>query len=59
MQPQAAAGTYNFNLPITAGTTNQPLISKGGGIFERSAKSIPLTPEVKAHVDTIWQQLGL
>lgn len=28
--PQAAAGTYNFNLPITAGTSGQPLLSGGG-----------------------------
>lgn len=31
IQPQAAAGTYNFNLPISAGTSGQPLVSKGGG----------------------------
>lgn len=29
--PQAAAGTYNFNLPTTAGTSGTPLISAGGG----------------------------
>lgn len=29
--PQAASGTYNFNLPTTAGTSGQPLISAGGG----------------------------
>ncbi len=29
--PQAAAGTYNFNLPITAGTAGQVLTSQGGG----------------------------
>lgn len=29
--PQAAAGTYNFNLPTTAGTTGQVLASGGGG----------------------------
>lgn len=29
--PQAAAGTYNFNLPISAGTAGQPLLSGGGG----------------------------
>lgn len=28
---QAAAGTYNFNWPITAGTSGQPLLSGGGG----------------------------
>lgn len=27
----ASAGTWNFNLPVTAGTINQPLISQGGG----------------------------
>lgn len=31
IKPQAAAGTYNFNLPTTAGTANQPLLSQGGG----------------------------
>jgi len=29
--PQAAAGTYNFNLPTAAGTAGQPLLSGGGG----------------------------
>lgn len=29
--PQAAAGTYNFNLPTAAGTTGAPLLSQGGG----------------------------
>ena len=28
---QAAAGTYNFNLPTGAGTAGQPLLSGGGG----------------------------
>lgn len=31
VNPQAAAGTYNFNLPITSGTANQFLVSGGGG----------------------------
>lgn len=30
-QVQAAAGTYNFNLPITAGSAGQVLRSQGGG----------------------------
>lgn len=30
IQPQAAAGTYNFNLPTGAGTAGQPLLSGGG-----------------------------
>lgn len=31
VQPQAAAGTYNLNLPTGAGTSGQPLLSGGGG----------------------------
>lgn len=31
IQPQAAAGTYNFNLPTTAGTSGQLLTSGAGG----------------------------
>ena len=31
IKPQAAAGTYNFNLPITAGSAGQVLTSQGGG----------------------------
>lgn len=38
-----------FDLPrSTWADYDAKLISKGGGIFERAAKSIPLTPEVKA-----------
>ena len=37
-----------FNLPRSSWMDyDKSLISKGGGIFERSAKSIPLSPEVK------------
>lgn len=31
LQPQAAAGTYNWNWPITAGTSGYVLTSAGGG----------------------------
>jgi len=31
IQPQSAAGTYNFNLPTTAGTATYLLTSQGGG----------------------------
>lgn len=31
IQPQAAAGTFNFNLPITVGSAGQVLTSQGGG----------------------------
>ncbi|SCK21745.1 NAD-glutamate dehydrogenase [Vogesella sp. LIG4] len=42
-----------FNLPRSSWTDyNRELISQGGGIFERSAKSIPLSPEVKAWLET-------
>lgn len=38
-----------FDLPRSSWADyNASLISKGGGVFERSAKSIPLTPEIKA-----------
>ena len=31
IQPQAVAGTYNFNLPVAPGATGQALLSGGGG----------------------------
>jgi len=31
IKPQNSADTYNFNLPTTAGTSGQPLLSGGGG----------------------------
>jgi glutamate dehydrogenase len=38
-----------FDLPRSSWTDyDKALISRGGGIFERSAKSIALTPEIKA-----------
>jgi glutamate dehydrogenase len=38
-----------FDLPRSSwGDYDRPLISKGGGVFDRSAKSIRLTPEIKA-----------
>jgi glutamate dehydrogenase len=38
-----------FDLPRSSWADyNRSLISKGGGIFDRSAKSIKLTPEIKA-----------
>lgn len=42
-----------FNLPRSSWADyNRELISEGGGIFERSAKSIPLSPQVKAWLET-------
>jgi len=41
--------TRMFNLPRSSWMDyDQSLISKGGGIFERSAKSIKISPEIKA-----------
>ncbi len=42
MQPQAAAGNYNFNLPITPGTTGQPLISGGGNLTPQTYGTLPV-----------------
>ena len=47
-----------FNLPRSSWTDyNKKLISKGGAIFERSAKSIKLTPEIQAILDTTADSL--
>jgi hypothetical protein len=40
IQGQAVAGTYNFNLPITAGTSGQVLTSSGGGTSSMSWTSV-------------------
>lgn len=41
-----------FNLPRSAWSDYKPeLISKGGGVFNRSAKSIKLSPEIKQALD--------
>lgn len=50
--PQAAAGTYNFNLPITAGTAGQVLTSQGGG---STAMTWISTPTVQASADLTAQ----
>lgn len=36
VQPLAISGTYNFNLPISAGTAGLPLVSGGGGSAAQS-----------------------
>ena len=51
--PDAAASWAErkrlFDLPRSSWADYDPtLISPGGGVFERTAKSVPLTPEVKA-----------
>lgn len=41
-----------FNLPrSTWEDYNRELISKGGGVYKRSAKSIPVSPEIRAVLD--------
>ncbi|MBO9491386.1 NAD-glutamate dehydrogenase [Endozoicomonas sp. G2_1] len=48
-----------FNTPGCSWTDyNQKLISEGGGIFNRSAKSIKLTPEIKKMVGTQKQSMA-
>lgn len=46
IQPQAAAGTFNFNLPITSGTTGQALVSGGGSSSAMTWRSFT-TPTVQ------------
>ncbi|MHA2938308.1 NAD-glutamate dehydrogenase [Vibrio sp. RC27] len=42
-----------FKLPRSSWEDyNSKLISKGGGVFSRKAKSIPLSPEIQAMLDT-------
>ena len=48
-----------FNLPRSAWTDyNKKLISKGGGIFPRSAKAIPISDEVKQLLNVGEDQLA-
>ena len=54
--PEPASGWIErkrlFDLPRSSWQDYDPaLISKGGGVFSRTAKSIPLTPEIKAALD--------
>lgn len=42
IQPQDAAGTYNFNLPTSAGSSGQALTSGGGGATAMSFAAINL-----------------
>ena len=48
-----------FNLPRSSWTDyDTKLISKGGGIFDRSAKSIPLSQEIKTMLGTTADKLA-
>ena len=44
IQPQSAAGTYNFNLPTTAGNAGQVLTSQGGGSTAMTWSSALVNP---------------
>ena len=51
IQPQAAAGTYNFNLPMTVGTSGYVLTSQGGG-SSAMTWSAPSAPNVSTYCTT-------
>jgi hypothetical protein len=53
IQPQNAAGTYNFNLPTTAGSNGQVLTSAGGGSSAMTWTS-PLTNPMTTTGDIIY-----
>ncbi len=48
-----------FDTPNTSWASyNTALISKGGGVFPRTAKSIPLSPQVRAMLETEREELS-
>jgi hypothetical protein len=53
IQPQAAAGTYNFNLPTSAGSSGQMLTSAGGGSSPMTWVT-PLSNPMTSTGDTIY-----
>ena len=57
IQGQAAAGTYNFNLPITSGTSNQVLLSGGGGAAAMAWGDFLTLPTV-AQGDVLYADTG-
>lgn len=52
VQTQAAAGTYNFNLPTTAGSSGQVLTSGGGSAAAMIWSSVATVPNVVAKTTT-------
>jgi glutamate dehydrogenase len=47
-----------FDLPRSSWADyDRALISKGGGVFERSLKSVPLSPEIRAKLDIAAEHL--
>ena len=61
-EPDAAASYEErsrlFNLPrSTWDDYDRSLISSGGGVFNRSAKTIPLTPEIRARLGVTGEQI--
>ena len=62
-EPDAARGHVErrrlFTTPGSSWTDyDRSLISEGGGIFERAAKSIPLSPQVRAMLDVEAEELS-
>jgi hypothetical protein len=49
---QAVAGTYNFNLPTTAGTSGQVLTSQGGGSTAMTWTTLGVPPAVDSQTAT-------
>lgn len=50
--PQAASGTFNFNLPTTAGLSGQVLTSGGGVGSPMTWSSAPVAPNVTSQTST-------
>lgn len=53
IQPQAVAGTYNFNLPTSAGSPGQPLLSGGGGASAQTYGALALSNLATQNADTV------
>lgn len=60
IKPQAAAGTYNFNLPITAGSSGQLATSGGGGAAPMTWTSTGTSGHTIPFLDgvNIWSALN-
>lgn len=57
LQPQAVAGTYNWNYPTTAGGSGQVLTSGGGAAAPMTWTSVLVNPATAAY-DMLYQNAG-